>query len=224
MVLKMSKSPADRKTMQQEIKTMYNLEHPNILRLMGLCVHDGKFHVLMEFINGGTLERLLFDSSMDLWWSVRLLLGHNIASGMAYLHSKGIIHRDLTSKNCLIKREKGRLTAVVADFGLAAKIPNSIHECDKTMSIVGSPYWMAPEVLGGRKYDEKADIFSYGIVLCEILARISADPDELPRTHNFGLDAESFQPLIDTGYPDEFFQLAIHCCQVIILAVINVIV
>lgn len=51
----------------------------------------------------------------------------------------------------------------------------------RTQSVVGSPYWMAPEVINSKPYDEKADVFSYGIVLCEIISRKEADPDEIPR-------------------------------------------
>ncbi|KAL4593293.1 hypothetical protein GN956_G26833 [Arapaima gigas] len=65
-------------------------------------------------------------------------------------------------------------------------------EGDK-LAVVGSPFWMAPEVLRNEPYNEKADIFSYGIILCEIIARIQADPDYLPRTENFGLDYHAFQ-------------------------------
>lgn len=51
----------------------------------------------------------------------------------------------------------------------------------RSQSIVGTPYWMAPEVLNGKPYNESADVFSYGIVLCEVITRLSADPDEIPR-------------------------------------------
>ena len=51
----------------------------------------------------------------------------------------------------------------------------------RSQSVVGTPYWMAPEVLSGKSYDEKADVFSYGIVACEVISRLDADPDEIPR-------------------------------------------
>ena len=70
----------------------------------------------------------------------------------------------------------------MADFGLATKARNPNQKYKKSQSIVGTAYWGAPELLSGRPYDEKADVFSFGIVLCEIMSRKSADPDDIPRT------------------------------------------
>ncbi|XP_054376951.1 dual specificity testis-specific protein kinase 1 isoform X3 [Pongo abelii] len=213
MVLKMNKLPSNRGNTLREVQLMNRLRHPNILRFMGVCVHQGQLHALTEYMNGGTLEQLL-SSPEPLSWSVRLRLALDIARGLRYLHSKGVFHRDLTSKNCLVRREDRGFTAVVGDFGLAEKIPVYREGARKEpLAVVGSPYWMAPEVLRGELYDEKADVFAFGIVLCELIARVPADPDYLPRTEDFGLDVPAFRTLVGDDCPLPFLLLAIHCCS-----------
>ncbi|KAK6180045.1 hypothetical protein SNE40_012264 [Patella caerulea] len=179
---------------------------------MGVCVHEGQLHALTEFVNGGSLEQQLAEEE-ELPWIWRIKLSLDIARGMKYIHSRGFIHRDLTSKNVLVKKEPdGNMRAIVADFGLSAKIPDPLDPNIK-LSIVGSPYWMAPEVLRGEFYNELADVFSYGIILCEITARIEADPDILPRTANFGVDYVALSEMVIYS-PLDFLHLAFKCCHV----------
>ncbi|KAJ0033520.1 hypothetical protein NQD34_000627 [Periophthalmus magnuspinnatus] len=212
MALKMNTLASNKANMLREVQLMNRLCHPNILRFLGVCVHEGQLHALTEYINGGNLEQLL-DSDLYLSWSVRIGLSLDIARGLQYLHSKGIFHRDLTSKNCLVRCDSGLFTAVVGDFGLAEKIPDYSDGVKKQpLAIVGSPYWMAPEVLRGELYDEKVDVFAYGIILCEIIARIEADPDFLPRTEDFGLDVVAFENMVG-DCPSAFFSLAVTCCN-----------
>ncbi|XP_076145500.1 dual specificity testis-specific protein kinase 2 isoform X2 [Alosa pseudoharengus] len=210
MALKMNTMASNRANMLKEVQLMNRLCHPNILRFVGVCVHEGHLHALTEYINGGNLEQLL-DSEIMLPWATRINLALDISKGLQYLHSKGIFHRDLTSKNCLVRWEAGLCTAVVGDFGLAEKIPDC-SDCSNRLGIVGSPYWMAPEVLRGEPYNEKVDVFAFGIILCEIIGRIKADPDFLPRTEDFGLDAAAFE-LMAGDCPPGFLALAVVCCS-----------
>ncbi|XP_077444490.1 dual specificity testis-specific protein kinase 1 [Stigmatopora argus] len=212
MALKMNILASNRANMLREVQLMNRLSHPNILRFIGVCVHQGQLHALTEYINGGNLEQLL-DGDAYLSWSTRLDLALDIARGLRYLHATGIFHRDLTSKNCLVRWEGGACSAVVGDFGLAEKIPDYSENADLApLAVVGSPYWMAPEVLRGERYNEKVDVFAYGIILCEVIARIQADPDILPRTEDFGLHVEAFTQMAG-DCPADFLNLAVVCCN-----------
>ncbi|XP_054279622.1 LIM domain kinase 1 [Macrosteles quadrilineatus] len=224
------------KNFLKEVAVLRSLHHQNVLRFIGVLYKDKKLHLVTEFISGGTLKDLIQDMSEPLPWEQRVSFAKDIAAGMTYLHSMNIIHRDLNSNNCLVREDKA---VVVADFGLARIIsqsnsergsgisrigarrfgtktgPNSHRRCErkKRYTVVGNPYWMAPEMMKGNKYDEKVDIFSFGIVLCEIIGRVNADPDYLPRSSDFGLNQSVFREKFCATCPEPFYRIAFLCCD-----------
>jgi serine/threonine protein kinase len=127
-------------------------------------------------------------------WATKKRFAMEIASGMALVHSLGRIHRDLKSGNVLATVHQGRVTLKVADFGtvtLASQCQKEgacvvVSSTDEDSSLgartqltkgIGTPLWMAPEILAGLTYGSSADVYSYSIVLWEIVAQAEVWPD-----------------------------------------------
>uniref|UniRef100_A0A0N4UIC4 Protein kinase domain-containing protein n=1 Tax=Dracunculus medinensis TaxID=318479 RepID=A0A0N4UIC4_DRAME len=231
MVLKIVKERENRlrakANIMKEITVLNQLvTHPNLIEFRffsyfyiflyfsGVCIDScsgtWNMHILVDFCDGGSLNRLITDRSRSFSWKMRFALAKDISAAMCFVHSKNVMHRDLTSMNVLLQTlPYGNLKAVVADFGLSCPIPSR----NELLVQVGTPFWMAPECLKEEFYNEKADIFSYGIILCQMIARIEADPEAgLCRTNNFGLDYVRFTAYCENDTPLDFLQLAFHCC------------
>jgi serine/threonine protein kinase len=148
-----------------EVSIMRRLRHPNIVLFMGVITSQDNMAIVTEFLPRGSLFKLLHRSGIRLDLRRRLRMAEDVAKGMHYLHtcSPMIVHRDLKSPNLLVDRN---WCVKVTDFGLS-RMKHSTFLSSK--SNAGTPEWMAPEVLRSEPANEKSDIYSYGIILYELM-------------------------------------------------------
>lgn len=149
-----------------EIFTMCNIHHPCVLELVGAHVTE-PYCIITRFCSGRSLFDRLHRAKMlqPLTQTELTKIAYQVASGMCYLHSQKIVHRDLKTLNILLDDKNN---ACIADFGLSGKLEGN----ETPFESVGTPHYSAPEILvRTRNYDNKVDVYSYAIVLWEMLTK-----------------------------------------------------
>lgn len=137
-------------------------EHENIVTFVGACYQKPNICLVTVLETPGDLGKILnSDARLDMQTKKKIIFG--VCNGLAFLHSKNILHRDIKSSNVLVDEN---WNARISDFGFAR-----LKESCATQTSCGSPCYTAPEVLRGEKYDEKADIFSLGVLIWEVVTR-----------------------------------------------------
>lgn len=186
-------------------------DHPNILKLLGACTAPDKLILVMQHCSRGSLYQLLHSPSAYLNWHQLVGMCLATAQGMLHLHSHQALHRDLKSGNILLDSSG---TVKVADFGLSRL---QAATCGEPLTAeLGTWQWMAPEVVApwdkrGAVYTEKADVYSFGIVMWECAAR------EVPFKQYDGHQAavmatyKGMRPDMPKDTPEQLSQLIKEC-------------
>jgi len=151
-----------------ELRYSRKITHKNVIRIYDFLYIQGNYAISMEYFPSHTLGgEIINEKPVDLKRAVKF--GIDIATGMAVAHQAGIVHRDLKPANVLIDND---LLLKIVDFGVAAAQSQGDTQLTKTGYVIGSPKYMAPEQILGKKVDERADIYSLGVIMYEMFAGV----------------------------------------------------
>mmetsp|Transcript_32605 Transcript_32605/g.75882 ORF Transcript_32605/g.75882 Transcript_32605/m.75882 type:complete len:683 (-) Transcript_32605:110-2158(-) len=197
---------------RKEIDILAMLDHPHVLKLYAAVVDDDNICIVTELVPGGSLFDLIHTKPL-LKPEAVIVIGTGVCKGMTYLHSMGIIHRDLKPGNLLmgaVQSPSGpQLVVKVADFGLAR-----VQDTARTMTGgIGTSQYTAPEVLRSERYDTKADVFSFGVILWEMHARRIPYSEMNQMQIAVAVATKNHRPPPPKHCPSPFWQLMQHCWQ-----------
>lgn len=195
------------KDFESEAALMKHLRHPNVLLFLGACMMPPDICILMEYMQRGSLYRILHDSTIRLPWDLRRRMAIDAARGMNYLHRSDpiILHRDLKSHNLLVDEN---WKVKVCDFGLSRIVEQTLSA---TLTSCGTPCWTAPEVLRNMRYTEKADVYSFGIVLWEMATREDPYRGMPPFQVVFAVGTQKIRPSVPSSCPSGWARLMVDC-------------
>ncbi|BGP19979.1 hypothetical protein JCM10213_006756 [Rhodosporidiobolus nylandii] len=216
------------KYLQREITLMKEARHPNIVQYLGLCYAPSppqpkhlassppappRILIISEFLSRGNLRQYILDRTLPFPWRLRLSFATDIARGLAYLHARNCMHRDLKGENLLVTSNE-RLK--MCDFGLARVAPGGGKEDEawRRLTYCGTDGYMSPEILLGQPFTLSTDIFSLGILLLEIASRSLASNHTFVRQPpHYGVSSDEAWDSVSPLCPRAFVELALRCCD-----------
>jgi serine/threonine protein kinase len=211
----------EQRAFDREVAIMPRLKHGNLVLFHGVTSLERPFRIITEYCSGGCCFELLHNCDhIDLNWCQQIKMCSDVAQAMRYLHSFNpmIIHRDLKSLNLLLASPIVGVYDIplvkVSDFGLSRmKDAGADKDWGKMTIAAGTCHWMAPEVYMGGEYDEKVDVYSYAMILFEIICREIPFEDEEPCAVG-RLTVQGQRPDMEAVPPDcprELYDLMVGC-------------
>ncbi|CAL5401678.1 unnamed protein product [Camellia sinensis] len=187
----------DLNIIMQEIDLLKNLNHKNIVKYLGSLKTKTHLHIILEYVENGSLANIIKPNKFGPFpESLVVVYIAQVLEGLVYLHEQGVIHRDIKGANILTTKEG---LVKLADFGVATKLT----EADvNTHSVVGTPYWMAPEVIEMSGVCAASDIWSVGCTVIELLTCVPPYYDLQPMPALFRIVQDEQPPIPDGLSPD----------------------
>ncbi|XP_022925883.1 serine/threonine-protein kinase HT1-like [Cucurbita moschata] len=196
------------KQFTREVTLLSRLHHPNVLKFVAACRNPPVYCVITEYLSQGSLRAYLLKlerQSLPLQKLIEFSL--DVARGMEYIHSQGIIHRDLKPENVLIDED---FHLKIADFGIAC--PEAFF--DPLADDPGTYRWMAPEMIKHKPYGRKVDVYSFGLMLWEMVSGAIPYEDMTPIQAAFAVVNKNLRPVISSDCPLAMRALIEQCWSV----------
>ncbi|XP_059633286.1 serine/threonine-protein kinase STY46-like isoform X2 [Cornus florida] len=195
-----------RKDFAQEVYILRKVRHKNVVQFIGACTRPPILCIVTEFMPGGSVYDYLHKQKGIFKLPALVKVAIDVSKGMNYLHQNNIIHRDLKAANLLMDENE---VVKVADFGVArVQSQNGVMTAE-----TGTYRWMAPEVIEHKPYDHKADVFSFGIVLWELLTGKIPHENLTPLQAAVGVVQKGLRPKIPRDTHPEIVELLERCWQ-----------
>ncbi|CAI2353694.1 unnamed protein product [Caenorhabditis sp. 36 PRJEB53466] len=217
--------------LKREANLVNGLSHNNIVRLLGICLDDIYFGLLLELCEGGSLRTVChnMETTKAIPLGVLVDWGGQVADGMQYLIKEGYVHRDLKADNVLVKEEVclcideetmkydwctkcgrrplDKLQLKITDFGVTRKMNTDANR----VSTVGTYAWLAPEAFKNNTWSESSDVWSFGVVLWELLSREEPYQGQIPAAIAFQIAMRGQSLAIDEKCPEKWKNIMQKC-------------
>ncbi|KAL8543401.1 hypothetical protein ACS0TY_004075 [Phlomoides rotata] len=194
------------KEFAQEVYIMRKVRHKNVVQFIGACTKPPNLCIVTEYMSGGSVYDYLHKQKGTFKLPALLKVAVDVSKGMNYLHQNNIIHRDLKAANLLMDENE---VVKVADFGVArVKSQTGVMTAE-----TGTYRWMAPEVIEHKPYDHKADVFSFGVVLWELLTGKIPYEYLTPLQAAVGVVQKGLRPSIPKNTHPRLSELLERCWQ-----------
>jgi hypothetical protein len=206
VAIKVGNSNVSNDQFMEEAELQMNIPpHPNIVQLLGISMDGPQPLVVLEYCNEGSLDKLLFETNKSI---SPIELASDIARGLLHLHANNIVHRDLAVRNILMHRGVPK----ISDFGLSRKLKEEA-QTGKTASNIGPIRWMAPESIAAKHYSKSSDVWMFGIILYELVARTEPHHEEDMIDIAVKIRDTGFHPTIPENCPLMLKELMDMCWQ-----------
>ncbi|XP_022601609.1 tyrosine-protein kinase Fes/Fps-like isoform X1 [Seriola dumerili] len=156
-------APEHKSKFLMEARILKQYDHPNIVKLIGVCTQKQPIYIIMELVQGGDFLSFLRHEGHSLKPKVLVKMTENVAAGMEYLESKKCIHRDLAARNCLVADHS---VVKISDFGMSRQQDDGVYSAEGGLRQIPVK-WTAPEALNYGRYTTESDVWSFGVLLWE---------------------------------------------------------